>query len=115
MIIVQPNNTIYTFSIIPILLDDSYYVTIRDEQTNKMIYSSFSESVSNVSDITQVTIEVDELLFKENYFYNITFYLADEVVYKGKVLCTNQAINNYTINKDKYTTPTIDNNDYIII
>jgi hypothetical protein len=115
MIIVQPNNTTYVFSIIPTSFEESYYVTIRDEQKNKMIYNDFSTQVDNISDITEVSIEVSETLFKVNNFYNISFYVADELLYRGKILVTSQSVNNYTINKDKYITPTIDNNDYITI
>jgi hypothetical protein len=115
MIIIEPNNTEYTFSIIPSSLEETYYVRIRDEQTNTIVYNDFSVNVENNSDITDVTIQVEDSLFKENCFYNIIFYLADEVLYKGKIFCTSQKINNYSINKAKYITPSIDNNDYIII
>ena len=117
MIIIDPSQTIYTFSIIPTIYDlvQPYGIKIKDEQTNEVIFDDLSFETENDYDVTLISIEVEENLFKENYFYTITFYLESQVVYKGKILATSQSVNNYTINKDKYDTPTIDNNDYIII
>ena len=117
MIIIDPSQTIHTFSIIPTIYDlgQPYGIKIKDEQTNEVIFDDLSFETDNDYDVALISIEVEENLFKENYFYTITFYLGSQVVYKGKILATSQSVNNYTINKDKYDTPTIDNNDYIII
>tara|TARA_R110000822_G_scaffold127619_3_gene263172 strand:- start:964 stop:1317 length:354 start_codon:yes stop_codon:yes gene_type:complete len=117
MIIIEPNSTTYTFKIIPSVYEagEMYYIKITDEQENKVTFSDFSTLVENNSDITEVTFMVSEDYFKENYFYNISFSLSNEVVYKTKVLATSQAVLDYSINNNNYVLPTINNNEYIII
>lgn len=58
----------------------------------------------------------------ENNFYNLELIASNggDIVYKDKIFCTNQTINQsnndyYDINKDQYITEDSYNNDYVII
>ena len=59
----------------------------------------------------------------EGRFYDLTLKEGANVIYKDKIFCTNQTVNQanndyYTVNSGEYTTPTGDDkydNDYIII
>jgi hypothetical protein len=56
----------------------------------------------------------------ENNFYNLTVTNGTDVIYKDKIFCSdqtiNQASNNYfSVNKDVYTEEATYDNDYIIV
>tara|TARA_R100000664_G_scaffold34181_1_gene54752 strand:+ start:1546 stop:1866 length:321 start_codon:yes stop_codon:yes gene_type:complete len=51
---------------------------------------------------------------KENQQYSFDVKNGTEIVYKGRIFCTNQTISDYTINNNVYTERT-SNNDFIII
>ena len=109
-----------TFSIIPKRFfnpdNEDASLLIEDETTkNVFLYNLFGK-VSTVNDITNIRLNLTNVLLKENTFYIFTIALgenADEIIYKDIVFCTNQ--NNYTINDNSYVLPTINNNDYITI
>jgi hypothetical protein len=50
---------------------------------------------------------------KENKYYTVKVKNDNEVVYTGLAFCTNQTIEDYTINKDAYIQHTTDN-EFII-
>jgi hypothetical protein len=102
--------------IIPREYVETATVTLRDDQTN---------TVSTFSNIT-LTQEGDYNLInqafslKEGYYYDMVVTVSEAVIYKDKVFCTDQLIdqsNNeyYTINKDVYTSDTSYDDDYIIL
>ena len=49
---------------------------------------------------------------KEDNFYKLTALNGSDVVYKDKVFCTNQTIEDFTVNNNAYTSYSSDN-DYI--
>lgn len=53
------------------------------------------------------------LSVKENKYYTVKVKNDTEVVYTGLAFCTNQTIEDYTINKDAYIEHTTDN-EFII-
>jgi len=57
---------------------------------------------------------------KEGYYYDLELTSSGATIYKDKVFCTDQTVNqatnsHYTVNSGEYTTDTSYDNDYIII
>lgn len=50
----------------------------------------------------------------EGQQYSLVVYNDEDVIYKDMIFCTNQEVNEYTINKDEYKQHS-SNNDYIIV
>lgn len=48
----------------------------------------------------------------ENHFYKIELFNNDELVFRGKAFCTDQAIINFSVNNGQYTSHTT-TNEYI--
>jgi len=51
---------------------------------------------------------------KEGQQYSLVVYNDEDIVYKDMINCTNQDVDEYTINKDEYKQNS-SNNDYIIL
>lgn len=122
MIVINPNNTVFTFSIIPktyigsLLMDsfDDYTISITDEQKNKVLGTFNASNVQNNNDITNLTFTVLNTFYNDGFF-TVEFKLFNELVFKDKVFATVQNTELYSINSGKYQLPNIQNNDYIII
>ena len=110
-----------TLKIIPRSYASTVSMILRDDSTNtSTTYSSISTSTDkNYLVISQALNPV----LVEGRFYDMTVKEGTSVIYKDKIFCTNQTINQsnnsyYTVNSGEYTTPTGDDkhdNDYIII
>lgn len=48
----------------------------------------------------------------ENHFYTATLYNGTDIVYRGKVFCTDQSIVNFSVNNGQYTSHST-TNEYI--
>lgn len=114
MIKINPLNTTFTFGIIPknYSVGGIYTLKLRNEQTNTILSTITATNVSNFNDISYLSFNILNGLYEDN-FYTADFYLNDVIVYKDRIFATSQT--NYTINKDAFSLPTIDNNDYITI
>lgn len=76
-------------------------IVIKDDETNIEV----TETVEfNKESYYQTCSLVFDL--KENNYYTLTVYFETDVVYNDKIFCTNQVIEDYTINKDVYNEPT---------
>jgi len=108
-----------TFPIIPIQQVDLDSNDINLEFTNettKEIVTRIAITRTSINDIYYV--ESDNLSFlKENTFYVLKTYfdISGVTIYKDRVFVTNQPQSSYSINSGQYTTPAIDNNNYITI
>lgn len=117
--IVLNTNLSQTFPIIPTRITDGTNHPINlyftDEVTKELFIKQSLTRVENYDTLIVGSPNLDFL--EENKFYNLVaqFGTTNEIIYKDRVFCTNQPIATYSINKDKYTLPTIDNNDYITI
>ena len=110
--------------------------TSTDAQTIKVIPRSYATNVSmvfrddstNTSDTysTSATTDKDHLVISESLtltegrFYDLTIKEGTSVIYKDKVFCTDQTVdqdtnNYYSVNQGEYTTETTYDNDYIIL
>jgi hypothetical protein len=113
-----------------------HLTTSTDAQTVKVIPRSYASTVSmtlrddstdlSVTYIVNTTTDKDHLVLSrafalvEGRFYDLTIKEGSAVIYKDKVFCTDQTIdqdtnNYYSINDGEYTSDTSYDNDYIII
>ena len=116
MKILSTSSNAQTIKIIPREYVTTATMTLRDDQTN---------TVSTFSDITltqngDYSIISESFTLKEGYYYDLEITSAGATIYKDKVFCTDQTINQatnslYTVNQNEYTTDTSFDNDYIIV
>lgn len=106
MIVLQELATAQEFRIIPRELQaDSIVITneLTDVSTTYAITPTIDRYYLVISNIVNL---------QQDNFYTLTVLNSTDVVYKGKIFCTNQTIPTYTPNNNEYTTyPS--NNDYI--
>lgn len=116
MIIINPINSVFTFSIIPRSYNYAgvYTLKLNDEQKNTILGTFTASNVTNVKDITNLTFTILDQIY-EGGFFNAEFLLNGVTVFKSKIFATVQNINTYSINIGNYTLPNISNNDYITI
>lgn len=100
---------------------------IKDESNNQIVMKFTDEITKEVFTKTSTTpVESYDTLIlgnasltflKESRYYNlvVSFAVTNEIIYKDRVFSTVQPIGNYSINKDEYGLPNINNNDYIVI
>lgn len=106
MIVLQELGTAQEFKIIPRELNaDSMVITneLTDVSTTYAITPTVDRYYLVISKIVAL---------EQNNFYTLSVLNGEDVVYKGKIFCTNQTVSTYTPNNNEYTTyPS--NNDYI--
>jgi hypothetical protein len=107
MIILKEQETAQILNAI-IYGSDADAIVLRDEETNE---ETTIESVFSIDKYYAVTSAIFPI--KQNKFYTLTIKNGSDVVYKDKVFCTNQIIEQFSINKDDYIQITSDN-EYII-
>jgi len=107
-----------TMKIIPRSYASTINMILRDDSTNtSTTYSSISASTDkNYLVIAQALSPV----LVEGRFYDMTVKEGTDIIYKDKIFCTDQTVdqeNNdyYTMNSGEYTTEDSYDNDYIII
>ncbi len=143
MIILSTSANAQTLKVIPREYVSYFIVYVRDDSTN--ITKSYSiENASQVGNYLQFTNKFNLI---ENHFYDLTiefvysrvietggiiespqclipigadYGLSSEIIYKDKIFCTDQDIDQvnddyYKINKGKYTTYDGYDNTYIVI
>lgn len=127
-----------TIRIIPRAYPDEITLTLRDDSTNTSVSYTIEslrwENINddwNLADYTWETtkgmyVENGYLYITNNYalvegrFYDLTIASSGEVIYKDKVFCTDQTVDQdtnsyYSVNDSVYTTENSYDNDYIII
>ena len=109
-----------TLKVIPRRYASSVSMILRDDSTN----TSTTYTVSTTTDKNYLVVsKALSPVLVEGRFYDLTLKEGANVIYKDKIFCTNQTVNQanndyYTVNSGEYTTPTGDDkydNDYIII
>tara|TARA_B100000925_G_C21958459_1_gene452257 strand:- start:185 stop:532 length:348 start_codon:yes stop_codon:yes gene_type:complete len=104
-----------TIKVIPRSYATNVSLIFRDDSTNTSVtYTSSATTNKNHLVISQA------LALKEGRFYDLTIKEGTSVIYKDKVFCTDQTVdqdtnNYYTVNQGEYTTETTYDNDYIIL
>jgi hypothetical protein len=109
-----------TLKVIPRNYASSVSMILRDDSTN----TSTTYSVSTTTDKNYLVLsQALSPVLVEGRFYDLTLKEGTDVIYKDKIFCTSQTVNQanndyYSVNDGEYTTPTGDDkydNDYIII
>ena len=114
MITLTTSTVAQTIKIIPRSYASNVSMILRDDSTNTEV----SYSVATTTDRNYLVLS-QSLSLTEGRFYDLTIKEGSEVIYKDKVFCTDQTIDQdtndyYSINKDQYVTQSSDN-DYILI
>lgn len=127
-----------TIRIIPRSYPDDVTLILRDDSTNEIVtYTLDSMEWENTDEVWNAVdlnwndaggyFEEDGYLVINNQynlvegrFYDLTIKEGSVVIYKDKIFCTDQTIdqetnNYYSINENVYTTENSYDNDYIII
>lgn len=106
MIVLKETSASQSFSFIPRLYECDTLVLVNETTSEETIYDVGYT-------IDRYYLVIDKILdLKENNFYQMTVKNGDAIIYKDKVFCTNQVIEDFTVNKDAYTDyPTT--NEYI--
>ena len=107
MIILKEQETAQTLNAI-IYGSDADAIVLRDEEANTEETIECVFSIDKYYAVTNLVFPI-----KQNKFYTLTILNGSDVVYKDKIFCTNQIIEQFSINKDVYTQRTSDN-EYII-
>lgn len=138
MKILTTSLTEQTIRIIPRSYPDDVTLILRDDSTNEIVtYTLDSMEWENTDEVWNAVdlnwndaggyFEEDGYLVINNQynlvegrFYDLTIKEGSVVIYKDKIFCTDQSIdqetnNYYSINENVYTTENSYDNDYIII
>ena len=108
MIILQSSVSSQTFTFIPRTLAATSMV-VEDELENTSVTTSITPTVS-----TYYLSVTETLTLVEGRFYTLKVLNGSDVVYKGKIFCTNQTVADYSINNGEYTENTT-SSEYVII
>ncbi len=110
-----------TMKVIPRSYAGTVSMILRDDSTNT---STTYSSISTTTDKNYLVVsQALSPVLVEGRFYDLTLKEGANVIYKDKIFCTSQTVNQasndyYTVNDGEYTTPTGDDkydNDYIIV
>ena len=121
MKILTTSSSAQNIVVIPRVFASSYTLQVQDEAENKQIFNS---TVSASSGVDKRTLSVTfSPVLEEGRTYAMTLLSSGNVVFKDKIFCTDQTINQsnnnyYDINSGQYDfddTAASHENDYIII
>jgi len=116
MKILSTSTSAQTLKVIPREYVSTATLVLRDDQTNEQ--TTFSDiTLTQTGDYSVIS---QAFSLKEGYYYDITISSTGNVIYKDKIFCTDQTVDQsqnsyYTINQNEYTTDTSYDNDYIIL
>ena len=96
MIILREQETAQTLNAI-IYGSDADTIVLRDEETNIETEIECVFSIDKYFVTTSVILPI-----KENKYYTLTIKDGTNIVYRDKIFCTNQNIEDYTINHEQY-------------
>jgi len=104
-----------TIKVIPRNYATNVSMVLRDDSTNAEV----TYSVSTTTDKNYLVLS-QALALTEGRFYDLTIKEGSSVIFKDKVFCTDQTIdqdtnNYYSVNDGEYTSDTTYDNDYIIL
>jgi hypothetical protein len=116
MTVVNQDNALQTFITIPrgYKEGDTLTLKLKDEQTKEEFTFTNIEVYPNVYDLVYIQGAIN-CLYEGAFFEFKVLNSLSEVLYKDRLFSTNQAIENYSINKDKYLSLNTNNNDFIVI
>ena len=98
MIVLTTSTLAQAFKVIPRTYADEFTLSIRDDSTNVTVtYSITGATVSGNYVTYQNTFSP---ILVENHFYDMTLYVETNIIFKDRIFCTDQTINQ--VNNDYY-------------
>ena len=121
MKVLTTSSSAQTFDVIPRTYVASYTMKLRDTSKNDEVFSS-TVSASDNGNFKRISATISPVL-KEGRYYDLTLLNGSATVYRDKIFCTDQTINQnnnnyYDINSGQFTfdeTAGSHDNDYIIV
>jgi len=121
MKVLTTSSSAQNIDVIPRTYSSSYTLKLRDTSKNKEVFSSSVSATTN-GNFKRLSATISPVL-KEGRYYDLTLLSGSAIVYKDKIFCTDQTINQsinsyYDINNGEYTfdeTSGSHDNDYIIV
>jgi len=121
MKVLTTSSSAQTLDVVPRTYISSYTMKLRDTSKNKEVFSSSVTGITN-GNFKRISATISPIL-KEGRYYDLTLLNGATVVYRDKIFCTDQTINQnnndyYEINSGQYTfdeTAGSHDNDYIIV
>jgi hypothetical protein len=107
MIVLTTSNQPQTFSCIPRGSFNTMILT--DDQTNSPVTVAITSQTSG-DYVNTVTATFD---LTEGHFYDLVLKQGSTIVYKDRILCTDQSVVNFSVNAGQYTSNTT-SNTYIV-
>ena len=119
MKILTTSTNAQTISVIPRLYTDTATLSLRDDSTNTVVSYNLVKDTDYVVTRDKMVI-TQAFSLTEGRFYDLKIEYNSEAIYKDKVFCTDQTVDQdqndyYDINKDVYTSDTSYDNDYVIL
>tara|TARA_R110000851_G_scaffold74146_3_gene163679 strand:+ start:759 stop:1118 length:360 start_codon:yes stop_codon:yes gene_type:complete len=118
MIVLTTSAVAQTFKVIPRDYSlTAFTMSIRDDSTNVTVtYNITGATVSGNYVTYQNTFSP---ILVENHFYDMTLYVGTNIIFKDRIFCTDQTINQvnndyYKLNEGQFTTDDSYNNEYIV-
>lgn len=118
MVIATTSATAQTFLVIPRDYSlTTFIMTIRDDSTNVSVnYTITGASVLGNYVTFQNTFSP---LLVKNHFYDFSLTSGTNIIFKDRIFCTDQTINQvtndyYKLNEGEFTTDNSFNNEYIV-
>ena len=114
MIILQPNTSNQTISIMPrVDLSTAITVSIRLRRDGDGLSENIIPSaISSNGNFTELSVSSTILSEGSTYFMEIES--DDNLAYRDKIFCTNQNVTTYSVNDNEYIKNTIAN-DFIVL
>lgn len=119
MKVLTTSGSAQTFKVIPREYVTTATAVLTDDSTNTVkTYSSINCTTSN--NHLSVPITFSPVLVEGRYYDLVLKNTSNKIIYLDKIFCTDQGVNQesneeYTINKNEYTSDTSFDNDFIII
>ena len=119
MIVSTTSASAQTFKVIPRDYSlTAFTMSIRDDSTNVTVtYNITGVSTSGNYRTFQNTFSP---VLVSNHFYDMTLSSGTDVIFKDRIFCTDQTINQvdndyYNLNEGQFTTDDSYNNEYIVV
>lgn len=112
----QTNNTLF---LIPKSYNPTglniFKVSIKNEEQNKEVHSATVSTFTEVDYYYTYTAALQQDQTRDSsYLLEITNTADGSVLYRDKILATNQTVSDYSVNAGIYTTNTTQTNDFLV-
>ena len=119
MIVLDRTQSSHTVNFIPSSYTPTgsaiFRIKVMNEQQNTTVYNQTASSFTAVDYYYKHTANLNlDSAKDQDYILEITNTATNKVLYRDKILGTNQTVADYSINSGMYTTNTTENNAFLI-